>query len=121
MTVMTGQPEPARQPAPSKPAEPTRSPAMPAFAVVRDVAASWETYSSSGLAIDDGLAPGLLLYVAGPTDDGIRAIDVWESEEAWRRYQDDHGDEICADVVASLVRRELHVRQLSLGPRRAVA
>ncbi|GAA3842562.1 hypothetical protein GCM10022226_76600 [Sphaerisporangium flaviroseum] len=31
--------------------------------------------------------PGLLAHVAGPTDEGWRIINVWESEEAFRRFQ----------------------------------
>ena len=31
---------------------------------------------------------GLLVHVAGQTRDGFRIIDVWESEEAFRRFRD---------------------------------
>ncbi|SNS85189.1 hypothetical protein [Actinomadura mexicana] len=31
--------------------------------------------------------PGLLAHVAGPAPDGWRIINVWESEEAFRRFQ----------------------------------
>lgn len=31
--------------------------------------------------------PGLLAHVAGPTDEGWRVVNVWESEEAFRRFQ----------------------------------
>jgi hypothetical protein len=30
---------------------------------------------------------GLILHLAGPTDEGFRIIAVWESEEAWQRFQ----------------------------------
>lgn len=30
---------------------------------------------------------GLLAHVAGPTEDGWRIINIWESEEAFRRFQ----------------------------------
>ena len=48
------------------------------YACVQDVPASWETY----LEIVEGLreAPaGLLIHAAGPTDEGFRMIEVWES------------------------------------------
>ena len=31
--------------------------------------------------------PGLLAHVAGPTPDGWRIINIWEDEEAFRRFQ----------------------------------
>jgi len=33
-------------------------------------------------SLDDWPADGILSHTAGPTDDGWRVIDVWESEEA---------------------------------------
>ncbi|MFN8224442.1 MAG: hypothetical protein U0R50_14480 [Gaiellales bacterium] len=50
------------------------------FAVVADTPATWTSYGSSGTARD----PGLILRAAGPTDDGYRTIEVWESEAAFR-------------------------------------
>ena len=29
---------------------------------------------------------GILAYAAGPTDEGWRVVDVWESEEAFQRF-----------------------------------
>ena len=55
-----------------------------AFVVVQDVAASWATYPGCDLARADGL----LLHAAGPTDEGFRTVDVWTSEEAYRRHVD---------------------------------
>lgn len=37
-------------------------------------------------SLDDWPAGGLLFHVAGPTDDGFRVIDVWESEEAFAAF-----------------------------------
>ena len=52
------------------------------YACVQDVPASWETY----LEIIDGLeeeAPaGLLIHAAGPTHEGFRMIEIWESKAA---------------------------------------
>ena len=30
---------------------------------------------------------GLILQLAGPTDEGFRLIDVWENERAFKRFQ----------------------------------
>lgn len=32
------------------------------------------------------LAPGCLMHVAGPADGGLRAVDVWESQEAFDAF-----------------------------------
>ena len=56
------------------------------YAFVEDVAASWEQYESFAAALAGPAPPGLVVHVAGPTDEGFRIIEVWESEEAWRRF-----------------------------------
>ncbi len=37
-------------------------------------------------SLGDWPAEGILSHCAGPTDDGWRVIDVWESEEAFQRF-----------------------------------
>jgi hypothetical protein len=54
---------------------------------VQDVAASWEQYGRVAAALVEPAPAGLLLHVAGPTDEGFRTIDIWESEDAWGRFQ----------------------------------
>lgn len=39
-------------------------------------------------SLDDWPVTGILSHVAGPTDNGWRVVDVWESEEAFRRFGD---------------------------------
>jgi hypothetical protein len=56
------------------------------YAFVQDVAASWQQYERFSAAIS--LRPeGLVLHVAGATDEGFRIIGIWESESAWDRFQ----------------------------------
>ena len=55
------------------------------YALVTDVFASWEHYGEMARSLER-VPPGLLLHVAGPTDEGIRIIEVWESEGAWRQF-----------------------------------
>lgn len=57
-----------------------------AYALVEDVAASWETYHGFAADLERSRPEGLMLHAAGRTDEGVRIIEVWESEEAWRRY-----------------------------------
>jgi hypothetical protein len=55
------------------------------YGVVIDVPASWDTYERVAAALA-GTPPGMIVHAAGPTDEGFRVIDVWESEEAWRSF-----------------------------------
>ena len=59
------------------------------YALVQDVAASWERYErETGVAVAP--APeGLILHVAGPTEEGFRVIEVWKDEAAWLRFRDE--------------------------------
>lgn len=56
------------------------------YAFVEDVPATWERYRRFAEAV--GRSPrGLILHAAGPTDEGYRIIEVWESEEAWVAFR----------------------------------
>jgi hypothetical protein len=56
------------------------------YAVVQDVPASWADYEALA-AIAEPVPDGLILHVAGPTDEGFRTIEIWESVEASRRFR----------------------------------
>jgi len=56
------------------------------YAFVQDIAATWEQYEHLAAAIA-ARPEGLIIHVAGPTDEGFRIIDVWESEAAWKRFE----------------------------------
>lgn len=58
------------------------------YALVEDVAASWESYERFAVDFQDSPPEGLIVHAAGRTDEGFRIIEIWESEEAWRRYAD---------------------------------
>jgi hypothetical protein len=58
-----------------------------AYAFVQDIAASWEQYERVAVGLTDPTPDGLILHLAGPTDEGFRIIDVWNSEQAWQRFQ----------------------------------
>jgi hypothetical protein len=57
------------------------------YAFVQDVASSWEQYEHFARALGEPAPDGLILHVAGPTDEGFRIIAVWESEEAWHEFR----------------------------------
>ena len=69
-----------------------------AYAFVQDVASAWEQYASFACQLMEPRPRGLILHVAGPTDEGVRIIDVWESEQAWQRFQ----TERLAPAIAAL-------------------
>lgn len=58
------------------------------YAVVEDVAASWESYERFAADFERSRPEGLILHAAGQTDEGVRIVEVWESEEAWHRFAD---------------------------------
>lgn len=69
-----------------------------AYAFVQDIASTWEQYERITASLVEPAPRGLILHVAGPTDEGFRIIDVWESEEAWQRFQ----TERLAPAIAAL-------------------
>jgi hypothetical protein len=58
-----------------------------AYAFVQDIAASWEQYESVAAGLTEPTPDGLILHLAGPTDEGFRIIAVWDSEHAWQRFR----------------------------------
>ena len=86
------------------------------YALVEDVAASWESYERLAAALDESAPDGLLLHAAGPTDEGVRIIEVWESEEAWHRFaQDAHRSDDGRFSAAPRYLRDLRPAHLVLG------
>jgi hypothetical protein len=78
------------------------------YALVEDVPASWERYQVIARSL--GRAPrGLLVHVAGPTDEGFRIIEVWESEADWLAFSTEL--EAALDAVEVVVTRTV-VRDL---------
>ena len=51
-----------------------------AYGLVQDIASSWEHYQNVAARLTDPPPSGLILHLAGPTDEGFRIIAVWENE-----------------------------------------
>jgi hypothetical protein len=83
------------------------------YVVVEDVAASWERYEAFAAPLREAAPEGLILHAAGRTDEGFRIVEVWESEEAWRRF----GEQLEDD--APRVRRSLDPEHVVYGRRGA--
>lgn len=89
------------------------------YVYVHDVACSWHRFREAVAGLVEPAPPGLILHLAGPTDEGVRCIDVWESEEAGTRFRVD----LLAPALAQLgpaacrrdVLRHLHPAHLVLG------
>ncbi len=83
------------------------------YAVVQDVAASWERYEAIRKELVDP-PNGLILHVAGPTEEGFRIIEVWESEEACARFARQASLD-ALDTLAPPVRRTLRPSSVVFG------
>ena len=89
-------------------------------AFVQDIAASWQHYQETTAALVEPVPPGLILHLAGPTDEGVRIIALWESEQAWRDFQAGR----LAPAIAALggpaprqpTFRDLHPTQIVAAP-----
>ncbi|MBA3841420.1 MAG: hypothetical protein H0X39_02170 [Actinobacteria bacterium] len=57
--------------------------------VVHDVPASWNVCAAALPTMRQPAASGLLMLVAGATDEGVRAISFWRSEADWERFRID--------------------------------
>jgi len=96
-----------------------------AYAFVQDVASSWEQYRLFAAALVEPAPAGLILHVAGPTDEGVRIIDIWESEEAWQQFR---GERLVPAIAAlggpsrpEPTFRDLHPSHVVLGERMSPA
>jgi hypothetical protein len=58
-----------------------------AYAFVQDIASSWQQYERVAAGMTDPPLSGLILHLAGPTDEGVRIIDVWENEDAYKHFE----------------------------------
>ncbi len=84
-----------------------------AVAIVTDIAAAWDDYLAQHAV--RGSVPGLILHLAGPTDDGVRTIDVWASAAARHAARDRVSDAFDELAVPPVV-RELSVLHLVSSP-----
>ena len=57
------------------------------YAFVQDISASWHDYQRVTADTVQPAPAGLILHLAGPTDEGFRVIGVWESKAAWERFR----------------------------------
>ena len=91
-----------------------------AYALVQEIAVSWAEFRWLAAGLYDPAPAGLVVHIAGPTDEGVRVINVWESEQAWRRFQSERLEPARAALGGPARRvpttRDLHAAQIVLGP-----
>ena len=89
------------------------------YAYVQDVASSWDQYERVTASLVDPPPSGLLVHVAGPTDEGVRIIDVWESEADWERFRAERLDPAIAALGGPArpepTFRDVHPEHVVLG------
>jgi hypothetical protein len=89
------------------------------YAFVQDVAASWQHYQAAARVLDEGVPAGLILHVAGPTDEGVRMIEIWANEQAWQRYRAERLEPVIAALggpaTAEPSFRDLHPGHVVIG------
>lgn len=57
------------------------------YALVQDVpGGDWETYSRINDEVGKEPIAGLVLLAAGPHEDGVRVISLWESPQAYQSF-----------------------------------
>jgi hypothetical protein len=93
----------------------TNGPDGPPFAVVHDIAATWDDYPVIRRVLTGAWVNGLILHAAGPTDDGFRTIDVWTSQDAWHRHRSSL-DHILDQLHVPTAMREFQVDHLMTSP-----
>ena len=81
----------------------------PEFVVIRDIAISWPYYLEAAATLSP-LPPHLVLHLAGPTAEGIRVVELWDSSAACRR----HPRNDLAELERSLATRPGSVRTLDV-------
>ncbi len=88
------------------------------YAVVQDVPASWNVYLL-GAERHEQMPEGLLLHAAGPTDEGFRVIDVWESQADWEHFRDRQAQtQLSHSTLRDFEVHDLYLTSSNLPPER---
>ena len=69
-----------------------------AYASIQDIAVSWDHYQRFLTSAVQPPPGGLIMYVAGPTDDGVRLIAVWGDEQSSERFRLDRLAPAAAEI-----------------------
>ena len=70
------------------------------YAFIEDVPANEEIYGKIRALLPTE-APGLITHVVIKQDNGLRYVDVWETEAQWVAFRDTHVEPAVTEVLAS--------------------
>ena len=70
------------------------------YAFIQDIPADAYTYGQVRARMGDTPPAGLVSHVVYEREEGLRFVDVWESEEAWRAFHDSTLMPILSSVFA---------------------
>lgn len=59
------------------------------YGFVQDVPANEEIYGQIRAQLGDAPPPGLIAHVVFKHENGLRHVNVWESEQAWQTFHDE--------------------------------
>jgi len=98
------------------------------YAFTQDVPIPWAVYQQIRANLGDGAPEGLVVHVVIETEKGLRYVDVWESEQAFRTFVETrlHPAVATALAHAGVSRRPepqshpISVREVWIGKSRAV-
>jgi hypothetical protein len=84
------------------------------YAFVQDIPATWDTYLEIAEALGSTAPEGLVIHVAGPTEEGFRMIGIWDSRLAWDRFRD-HRLRAMVEGLAGGFRMQPTYRELNIA------
>jgi hypothetical protein len=70
------------------------------YAFVQDVPANEEMYAQIKTIIGDTPPAGLIAHIAVRHGNGLRYVDVWDSEDSWTAFRDGRVEPAVAEVMA---------------------
>jgi hypothetical protein len=59
------------------------------YAFIQDVPANEEIYRQVSSRLGEASPAGLVAHIVMRRDDGLRMVEVWESEQAWQTFHDE--------------------------------
>ena len=71
------------------------------YAFIRDVPISEDQYREVRAEIGDEVPKGLLTHLVFRRDDGLRYIDVWDSQADWERFREERVDPAVHKMMAA--------------------
>ena len=95
-----------------------------AYGLVQDLPLSWEQYERIERHRVDPVPAGLIVRLAGPTDEGVRVIDIWDSERSSDIAESDRTNRVASPrrpPQPEPTVRDLHGLHLVVGPAAAKA